>query len=93
MGSDSTTRELVIPLSTLGHPSNPNNGEVTIHCYADPCSVLKSEPGDMEGPWNQGLTTRFSNIVGAACAEDGWFSCDIINDVFWGGSLQPEHDL
>ncbi len=39
----------------------------------------------MEGPWNQGLTTRFSNIVGAACAEDGWFNCDTINDVFGVG--------
>jgi len=72
----------------IKHHGNRNSaypqpdGPATIDCYAEPCSVLRTEPGNMVGPWNQGLTTRFSNIVGADCVEALWFNCDKVTDVF-----------
>ena len=64
---------------------DPGNGYIAIDCFANPCSISKTEPGNMVGPWNQGLTTRFSNISGATCVDEGWFNCDTINDVFGAG--------
>jgi hypothetical protein len=59
---------------------DPDTGYATIDCYADPCNVSRTEPGNMVGPWNQGLTLRF-NDPGAACAEAGWFNCESLGQV------------
>jgi len=63
---------------------DPHNGYVQTDCFADPCNTSKTEPGNMVGPWNQGLTTRFTG-TGEGCTEDGWFNCDGMSDVFPDG--------
>ena len=64
---------------------DPDTGFATVDCFAFPCNVSRTEPGNMVGPWNQGLTTRFSDISGADCVEAGSFNCDSINQVFGAG--------
>lgn len=71
----------------IKHHGNRNlpdgdTGYATIDCYADPCNVAETEPGNMVGPWYQALTTRFSN--NGMCREMGWFNCDPITTVFPG---------
>jgi Flp pilus assembly protein TadG len=59
---------------------DPDIGYATIDCYADPCNVSRTEPGNMVGPWNQGLTARFNDPT-AACTEAGWFNCEALGEV------------
>jgi hypothetical protein len=65
-----------------------DTGHATIDCFAEPCNVSRTEPGNMEGPWAQGLEQRFSAVAGADCVEGGDFNCDSISQVF-GAGLQP----
>lgn len=67
---------------------DPDTGYPRADCPGDPCNVIDTETGNMEGPWRQALTLRFFNIGGADCVEAGIFNCDSINQVF-GAGLQP----
>jgi len=60
------------PDADTGHPA--------IDCFAEPCNVSRTEPGNMVGPWDQGLTIRF-NDPGAACHDGEWFNCDSLAEV------------
>lgn len=65
-----------------GNHNIPYNGYATIDCFASPCSVSGTEPGNMVGPWNQGLTTRFTATMATSnCLDAGWFQCDSLEDV------------
>ena len=66
---------------------DPDTGVPAVDCFAEPCNVAKTEPGNMVGPWNQGLTQRL-NVPSAACVEAGWFNCDSIADVL-GAPASP----
>lgn len=66
---------------------DPETGYPTIDCFFEPCNVAKTEPGNMVGPWNQGLTQRF-NDPSATCREAGWFNCDSLANVL-GAAATP----
>lgn len=51
-----------------------------------PCSRANTETGNMEGPFNQGLATRLSNIDGATCQQNGDFNCDSLTQVLGGNT-------
>jgi hypothetical protein len=59
---------------------DPDTGHPTIDCFAEPCNVSRTEPGNMVGPWDQGLTIRF-NDPSATCTEASWFNCDTLAEV------------
>lgn len=67
--------------------ADPDTGFATVDCFASPCNVSRTEPGNMVGPWNQGLAIRFDD-PGAACVESGWFNCDSLAQVL-GTSPTP----
>ena len=67
--------------------ADPDTGFATIDCFASPCNVSETEPGNMVGPWNQGLSIRFDD-PGAVCVEDGWFNCDSLDQVL-GAAANP----
>lgn len=72
-----------------GNHNIPFEGQSTIDCMAIPCNVTRTEPGNMVGPWNQGLAIRF-NTPSEPCTEDGWFyNCTIEDAVYGGESVVP----
>ncbi len=45
------------------------------------CNASDTEPGNMVGPFNQGIANRMSNIADADCVQGGDFNCDSIQQV------------
>lgn len=70
---------------------DPDTQIATVDCYALPCNVTETEPGNMVGPWHAGLEMRFTNS-GIFCNQDGWFNCDTVGQVF-GADLQDLSEL
>jgi len=61
---------------------DPDNFEIAIDCFADPCSVLETEPGNMTGPFRQGVTNRLSDTTGVCQPPEAlWFNCDTVQQV------------
>lgn len=70
--------------------ADPDTGNAVIDCpSAGPCSANDTETGNMQGPFEQGTTTRLS-VPGAECTEPGPFNCDSISDVFGSSPVQLE---
>jgi hypothetical protein len=57
--------------------------------FANPCNAADTEPGDMSGPFNQGMANRLSRIAGADCVQGGDFNCDSLSQVIHGGATPP----
>lgn len=60
------------------------SGWIAQDCLDTPCSVTETEPGNMSGPFRQGVTNRLTDTTGV-CTEASWFNCDSITDVFATG--------
>ncbi|HET9261281.1 MAG TPA: Tad domain-containing protein [Acidimicrobiia bacterium] len=60
--------------------ADPDTGYPAVDCFANPCNVSETEPGNMVGPWHQGLTLRFDDPT-AQCLEASWFNCDSLAQV------------
>lgn len=48
------------------------------------CNAADSEPGNMAGPFNQGLANLLSDVSNADCVENGVFNCDSMSQVLGG---------
>lgn len=78
-----------------GHGStvDADSGVGVVNCPSTGvCTYLQKEPGNMQGPFSQGVGIRLSNVSGADCVMSGPFNCDSITQVFGStpGTLASE---
>ena len=66
-----------------------DTGEAGVECAnaGDVCNATDTEPGNMSGPFNDGIETLLSDTAGADCVEDDTFNCDSMEQVL-GGSAE-----
>jgi hypothetical protein len=69
-----------------------DTGYAGIECLATPCNITETEPGNMVGPWHDGLEMRFTGTGLVSPMEEDWFNRDTIEDVF-GTALQDLSEL
>ncbi len=50
------------------------------------CNAADTEPGNMVGPFNQGVANRMSDISNADCVQGGDFNCDSMTQVLGGNA-------
>jgi hypothetical protein len=50
------------------------------------CNAFDTEPGNMTGPFNQGMTNLLSDVSGADCVQGGDFNCDSLAQVLGGSA-------
>lgn len=75
---------------------DPDTGRVGTECsppdFPSPCNADKTETGNMVGPFDDGVTTRLSDVSDATCIEPGPFNCDNLFQVIGSvpGTLDSE---
>ena len=65
---------------------DPHSGNPGTECVnaGDTCNAFDTEPGNMSGPFNQGIANLLSDVSNAGCVQNGNFNCDSMSQVLGG---------